>query len=125
MMPVYLLAGGAAVHMGYAVFPVEHQALAWNALGAAARLALLALFLYPIKSVYVGLIAAWLVIEELQVIICNTAFAFSPWFVKPGQEMCSAWIGTDLGKFTALAFALLLLAMPNKVSRVTDGNKGA
>jgi hypothetical protein len=120
-MPVHLLAGGAALHMGYAVFPSDVQALAWNALGAAARLALLLMLVYPISHAYMAAVVGWLAVEELQVIVCNVAFAVEPWHVKPGQDMCSAWVRTDLGKVTALCVALLVATIPTRVDRVTGG----
>ena len=122
MNPLHLLAGGATLHLGYSVFPSDAQALAWNALGAAARLALLAMVVFPIASPYMAAVVAWLVAEEAQVMVCNAAFAVDPWPIKPGQDMCSAWIKTDIGKASAVVVAALLLAMPNNLNRVTGGN---
>jgi hypothetical protein len=122
MTPLHLLAGGAVLHMGYAVFPPDTRALAWNALGAAARLALLLALVSPIYGWYMGAVVGWLAAEELQVIVCNAAFAVAPWPVLPGQDMCSAWIQTDIGKLSAVAVAALLLAQPNNITRVTGGS---
>lgn len=115
MNPLYLLAGGAVVHFGYTVFPPDVQALAWNAAGAAARLILLAMVVVPVTSPYVAAVAAWLVAEEAQVIVCNAAFAVSPWVVLPDQDMCSSWIQTDLGKVSAVVVAAILLAITSNV----------
>lgn len=114
-----LLTGGAVLHLGYSVMPVDAQPLAWNALGAAARLALVLVLVYPIQAQIMGAVVAWLAAEELQVIVCNTAFMVQPWPIKPGQEMCSSLIGTDMGKYSAVVVAGLLAAQPTKVSRVT------
>jgi uncharacterized membrane protein len=121
MNPLHLLAGGAALHMGYGLFPADQQALAWNALGAAARLALLAMLVYPVKTLYMGAVVAWLAAEELQVIVCNSAFMFKPWHVGPGQDVCSAWVRTDIGKLTAVSVALLLATLPSKFDGMTGG----
>lgn len=97
--------------------------MAWNALGAAARLALLLILVYPLSWSYMTAVVAWLSVEELQVVVCNTAFALNPWPIRDGQEMCSAWIKTDIGKLSAVAFSALLLAMPNNLTRVTEGSR--
>jgi hypothetical protein len=120
MKPLPLLVGGVVLHQGYALVPVDAQPLAWNALGALARLALVLALVYPVTSVPMAAVVAWLTAEELQVAVCNAAFAVRPWDIKPGQEMCSSLIGTDLGKYSAVAVAtLLLLVRPNNVDRVT------
>ena len=118
MKPLQLLVGGAVLHLGYAVVPAESQALAWNALGALARLALVLALVYPVTAPGMAAVVAWLAAEELQVIVCNTAFAFRPWPMAPGQEMCSAVLGTDISKWSALAvIALLAYLYPTKVCR--------
>jgi hypothetical protein len=106
------------LHLGYAVVPVEAQPLAWNALGALARLLLVLALVYPISDSAIGAVVAWLSAEELQVVVCNTAFAFRPWEIAPGQEMCSSMIGQDISKFAAVAvIGLLAYVRPNRVAR--------
>lgn len=118
VQPLHLLAGGAVLHMGYAVVPVDAQPLAWNALGALARLALVLALVYPIKAPGIGAVLAWLSAEELQVVVCNAAFAFRPWEIAPGQEMCSSMIGQDISKYAAVAvIGLLAYVYPNRLAR--------
>lgn len=119
MNALALLAGGAVLHLGYAVVPIDAQPLAWNALGAAARLALVLALVYPIMSPGMAAVVAWIAAEELQVVVCNAAFAMRPWNIAPGQEMCSSLVGADLAKFAALAvIGLLAHLYPTKVARV-------
>jgi len=118
LQPLHLLAGGAVLHMGYAVAPLDAQPMAWNALGALARLLLMLAVVCPVSSPAVGAVVAWLAAEELQVIVCNTAFAFRPWVIAPGQEMCSSMIGQDISKYAAVAvIGLLAYVYPNNVTR--------
>ena len=120
MTPIALLFGGVVLHQGYALAPVDAQPLAWNALGAAARLALVLMLVYPVTQAPMAAVVAWLAAEELQVIVCNVAYALKPWHINPGQEMCSSLIGTDLGKYSAVVVAgLLAWVHPIKVCRVT------
>jgi len=108
VQPLHLLAGGAVLHLGYAVAPIHVQPLAWNALGALARLLLVLALVFPVTSPAVGAVVAWIAAEELQVVVCNAAFALRPWPILPGQEMCSAMIGQDISKYAAAAVIGLL-----------------
>ena len=120
MNPFALLFGGVVLHQGYALAPVDAEPLAWNALGAAARLALVLALVYPVTQAPMAAVVAWIAAEELQVIVCNLAYAIEPWEVRPGQEMCSSLIGTDLGKYSAVVVAgLLAWLRPTKVWGVT------
>jgi hypothetical protein len=120
IQPLHLLAGGALLHLGYAVVPAEFEALAWNALGALARLLLVLVLCFPISSPAIGAVVAWIAAEELQVVVCNTAYAFRPWEIAPGQEMCSSMVGQDISKYAAVAvIGLLAYVYPNRVSRYT------
>ena len=119
MNALTLLAGGAVLHLGYAVVPIAAQPLAWNALGAAARLALVLWVVYPVAAPGMAAVVAWIAAEELQVIVCNVAFAVHPWTIQPGQEMCSSLVGADMAKFAALAvIGLLAHLYPTKVARM-------
>lgn len=62
----------------------------------------------------------WWAWEELQVVLCSVWFIFSPWPVEPGQAMCSAKAGFDIGALGILIVAVLAfrLTLPNWV--VTD-----
>ena len=114
------LFGGVVLHQGYALAPYDAQPMAWNALGALARIALVLAMVYPLASLQMAAVVSWLVAEELQVIVCNVAYALRPWHIGPGQEMCSSLIGTDIGKYSAVVVAgLLAWVHPINVCRVT------
>jgi hypothetical protein len=118
LQPLHLLVGGAVLHLGYAAAPLDAQPMAWNALGALARLMLVLAMVYPIASPAMGAVVAWLAAEELQVVVCNTAFAIRPWEIKAGHEMCSSMIGHDISKYTAVVvIGLLAYLYPTNVAR--------
>ena len=96
--PLQMLFGGVVLHQGYALAPATAQPMVWNALGATARLVLMLALVYPVTQAPMAAVVAWIAAEELQVVVCNLAFTASPWEVRPGQEMCSSLIGTDLGR---------------------------
>ncbi len=108
------------LHLGYAVVPTDAEPMAWNALGAIARLMLVLAAVYPITAPGMGAVVAWIASEELQVVVCNAAFAIRPWEIKPGEEMCSSMIGQDISQYAAVAvIALLAYVYPTKVCRYT------
>jgi hypothetical protein len=116
--PLHLLAGGALLHLGYAMAPLHAQPMVWNALGALGRLALVLVAVYPITAPGMAAVVSWLAAEELQVAVCNLAFAVRPWEIQAGQEMCSTLLGTDLSKFAAVAvIALLAHVYPTNLAR--------
>ena len=47
-------------------------------------------------------VAAW---YQLQTLICAAAYMLGPWAVQPGQGICSARVGFDLGALGLLAVA--------------------
>lgn len=105
-----LIALGILVHYGWAWFPPEHQAQAWNALGAFARLLGWIGAAWLIRATVARLAAFWLACEELLVIGCSSLYIVSPWEVPEGQAQCSALLQFDLGRIgiCAAVFALWL-----------------
>ena len=103
-----LIALGVLVHYGWAWFPPEHQAQAWNALGAFARLVGVSVAAWLIRSTVARLAAFWWACEELMVIGCSSLYIVSPWEVLPGQAQCSALLQFDLGRI-GLALAVFVL----------------
>lgn len=103
-----LIALGVLVHYGWAWFPPEHQAQAWNALGAFARLVGVSVAVWFIRSTVARLAAFWWACEELMVIGCSSLYIVSPWEVLPGQAQCSALLQFDLGRI-GLALAVFVL----------------
>jgi hypothetical protein len=108
-----LICLGVLVHYGWAWFPAEHQANAWNALGAFARACLLLAVVWKLKSALAAFVAAWWVCEELMVAGCSVAYIVSPWNVEPGQAQCSALLQFDLGRIGVLAVCFLVAATVN------------
>lgn len=109
-----LLALGVGLFYGWAWFPVEHQAQAWNAAGALTRAALLIALVWHVRERWTLLVAAWWLAEEAMVAGCSIAFMVSPWQVLPGEAQCSALLQFDIGRVGLACIALILLARPCK-----------
>lgn len=114
---VALLLAGAALHYGWALAPIEHQAQIWNAAGAAVRAGLLVAALMMasaigVRSRWFTALAAWWLAEEALVVGCSLAYIASPWHVPPGEAQCSALLQHDLGVYGLAAVALLALYRP-------------
>ena len=104
----WLLLIGAARHYLWPHFPPELQGMASKGLGAVAILVLLAVVWFKSdRSKAMGLILLWWAWEETQVAMCSVAYMFSPWAVEPGQGICHALTGLDLGAFGVLFVAVL------------------
>lgn len=104
-----LLAIMAARHYAWRWVPAEHAGDASKALGAAAALGLLWIFSSGLKpgddlARWAILLYAW---HEGAVALCATWYIFAPWPILPGQAMCSARIGFDLGALGLLVVAVL------------------
>jgi hypothetical protein len=86
--------------------PAHLQGMASKGLGAALVLVLLLMvYRHAPKSralVVVLLLAAW---YSTQTLICSAAYMVEPWTVPPGQGICSARIGFDLGALALVAVA--------------------
>jgi len=73
------------------------------------------------KQVPLAGILLWWAWEELQVMLCSVWFIFDPWPVEPGQAMCSARAGFDIGALGVLIVALLAFRLTTtQVGRDTD-----
>lgn len=108
-LAVLLLLIGAARHYGWGLVPTPMAGLASKGLGGVAILALLwIVWRLSDGTRLVQLVVAWWVWEELQVVLCTVWFAIDPWRVLPGQPICSAKVGIDLGAFGILCVAWLL-----------------
>ena len=106
---VALIGLGVLVHYGWAWFPVEHHAQAWNAFGALARLLAVAALGFALRGTVARLACMWWAAEEILVIGCSSAYMISPWDVPPGEAQCSALMGFDLGRIGIAAAILALL----------------
>lgn len=116
-MTLFLMVIGVALHYGWPLVPVEHQAQAWNILGAAARLALLTVVVSRYRSWPMLLVGIWWAAEELLVIGCSAAYIVAPWDIPPGQAQCYAIFHYDLGKIGAMAITCLLGWIATRSSR--------
>ena len=104
----WLLLIGAARHYLWPHFPPELQGMASKGLGAVAILVLLAVVWFKSdRSKAMGLILLWWAWEETQVAMCSVAYMLSPWAVEPGQGICHALTGLDLGALGVLFVAVL------------------
>lgn len=103
---ILMLAVGASRHYGWHLGPDALAGLASKALGAAAILCLLALLYERMRY---GLpVFVWWAWEETQVLLCTTWFMVEPWPVAPGQAICSAKVGFDIGAVGILVVAFML-----------------
>jgi len=112
------MALGAALHYGWALVPVQHQAQVWNACGAAVRAILLLLLVWRVRSWFVVAVAAWWLCEELMVAGCSIAYIISPWPIPKGQAQCSALLQFDIGKAGIVVLCALLASV--KLYRVRN-----
>ena len=116
MNPVIgLLLVGAMRHYLWPHFPAELQGMASKGLGAAAVLCLLFVVWRQSPSRPLALVFAWWAWEELQIVLCSVAYMHTPWTVEPGQGICSARIGLDIGAAGILAVA----AITHNLSKLT------
>lgn len=98
-----------ARHYGWTWAPAAMRGEVSKALGSAAALGLLWLISRGLKpgddlARWAIVLYAW---HEASVALCATWFIFGPWPILPGQAMCSARIGFDLGALGLLLVALL------------------
>jgi hypothetical protein len=126
-LAVYVLAILAARNYGWLMADAAARGAVSKALGAVAILALLLLVyrLAPYKPL--GLAVAYGAFEELQTVICSTAYAFNPWTVPEGQSICSARIDFDLGALGVmlLAAALHRISQPVNPDRSQNSESNA
>lgn len=115
-----LLAIGAARHYGWSLVPPESAGLASKGLGGAASLALLACILALRPSVPLAAVVAWYAWEDAQIVLCTVLYAVQPWPVGPGQPMCSARWGIDLGAVGIVMVAALAAWLWSKLRRLRD-----
>lgn len=112
------MALGAALHYGWALVPVQHQAQVWNACGAAVRAILLLLLAWRVRSWFVVAVVAWWLCEELMVAGCSIAYIVRPWPIPKGQAQCSALLQFDIGKAGIVVLCALLASV--KLYRVRN-----
>lgn len=129
---IFLLA--AARHYGSQFFPVGFRGMASKGFGAATILVMMWVLYYAAPRATVQLdiparwrrlralfarflpltitplfwVFAWWTFEEAQVLLCSFAYIWRPWEVAPGQAICSALVGLDLGAIGICLVAWIL-----------------
>lgn len=96
-------------HYAWRWVPAEHAGDTSKALGAAAALVLLWLlsgYRRPADKLAYWALALYAV-HEASAVLCAAWFIAAPWPILPGQAMCSAKIGFDLGAAGLLLVAIL------------------
>jgi hypothetical protein len=97
-----------ARHYGWGLVPPELAGVASKMLGALASLVFLALIAMAWRRKAVWLACAYGAWEYGQTAFCSAAYMVKPWPIVPGQPMCSAWVGLDVG-FLGLMFAAFVV----------------
>lgn len=103
-----LLLIGVLRHYGYLAAAPEDIGIVSKMLGGAALLALMPFVWKAYPSRLMAWVLAWWAFEALQIVLCSAAYWIKPWEVLPGQSICSASFGLDLGALGIMAAALLL-----------------
>lgn len=117
-----LLLIGAWRHYGWALFDGPTRALVSKASGAAAIVCLLLIVWGMQRSRLLGAVLLWWAWEELQVVLCSLRFIRDPWPVEPGQAMCSARFGFDIGAAGVLMVAVLAFKLiQQNANKESDG----
>jgi hypothetical protein len=104
-----LLLVGVTRHYGWDLLDDPSQrALMSKALGGAASLYLL-LTVYSLAPVsgWLTAVTLWWAWEDVQIVLCSLAYMRWPWHVDPGQPLCSAAVGFDIGAATIVGIAFL------------------
>ena len=108
---VAVLAACAIRHYGYTLAPDADRAHWWNVIGALMMMAAPAYAAWHWPGRLVWAAAAWWLLEEAMVVGCSLAYIVRPWAVADGQDQCSALLGFDLGKISAVVMACILVAI--------------
>lgn len=96
-------------HYAYTLAEPALRGILSKAIGGLVILILLWWVVINLQSWLATLIAVWWSVEEAQVIGCSVGYLVRPWKIEPGQGLCSAWTGFDVGSITIGIVALLAL----------------
>lgn len=114
-LAVFLLLVYAARHYGWLIADPELMGVASKALGSMAALCLISIIWWNLPSKSICAVLGWYAFEELQTVACSIMYLENPWPIKPGESMCSARIGFDIGAVGAFAISFLAY-------KLVDGN---
>lgn len=120
-LAVALLLVAVSRHYGWVPVPAEFRGVASKALGAAAALFLLSCVVLAWRDRLVTAAAAYYAFEESQGLGCSVWYMVAPFPVAPGQSLCSALVGFDLG---AVGIALLGFTLWYILTPHSRGSKG-
>lgn len=103
-----ILAVGVLKHYGWDLFEPGMKGVAAKGLNSLAMLALLGVILWLAWSWAAAMVSAWFVFEELQTVICTSAWLLKPWPLDPNRAMCSQRIDFDLGAVGIMLVCVIL-----------------
>lgn len=103
----------AARHYGWLLADPQDIGVVSKALGACAAIALIAVIWWGHRSLLITMVASWYAFEELQTVACSVMYLVNPWPIAPGESMCSARIGFDIGAVGAFAISFLAYKLVN------------
>lgn len=112
-------------HYGRELAPVGMRGIAMH--GMAAVLIVVLAWAWWCSSGHgkaAALVLGWLTFEEAQVALCSALYIREPWAVAPGQPLCSALVGLDLGAFGICAIALIVAFMLSELTGSFPNHRG-
>ena len=110
-----MFAIGVVRHFGWEVAPPGVRGVLSKGLGAVQAVALILLAVHLIQHEAMRMVAAWWLVEESLTAACSFWWMASPWPVAPGQAMCSARAGFDLGSVSIVWVAVILWRLTTRV----------
>jgi hypothetical protein len=120
---LYLVAIVIVRHYGAQWFDPEIRGAVSKGLGGLAMLAVVPLLYRAAPSRLVAWVLAVWSFEALQIALCSFGYALEPWPVLPGQPICSAKIGFDLGALGILIIAAVLLSIVKAYRAQNQGGR--
>lgn len=103
-----MLCLGVARHYLWPHFPIPLQGMASKGIGALVILCLLFIvWRQSARSKLMLAVLLWWAWEEAQTALCAGVYMLGPWTVQPGQGICTAVVGLDLGAAGLLCVAVL------------------
>lgn len=119
-----VLAAVLVRHYGWGLVSPELAGVASKMLGAMASLVFLTLIASAWRSRIVWAACAYGAWEYGQTALCSAAYMVKPWPIDPGQPMCSAWVGFDVGFFGLLIAASVIYCLARSEFIFTKDKRG-
>jgi hypothetical protein len=123
-----LLAVLVTRHYAWDLAPPELAGVTSKMLGALEALSLLGVIAYAYRHTAVWVVCCYGAWEHAQTAICSWAYIVRPWTVAPGEPMCSAATGVEIGAVgiaiaAALAYWLNLSKLPVNLTAKDSENE--